>query len=454
LNHLRPALRQCSAGRSAFQRRATIGRGRYNRLVFRALVNRPMSDSQLFYEELNQPRPAIGYRISKRLAELRPNATVLEACDEEFELQRFAAAGFCHVDLRPGMHHEIQTHWDGPGEGSSERALNAWFEVVWQGKRLEVVSVTYRDAFGGTTFQWIVADEPETARTFLIAVCEWCHELRGEILVFAGGCWQKSTRLFQAIRTADYEGLVLGGSLKQEILRDLEEFLASRSVYEEYGVPWKRGILFLGPPGNGKTYCVKALINRLRRPCLYVQSFKSRYETEHAGIKNVFERARSSAPCLLVLEDLDSLITPENRSFFLNELDGFAENRGIITLATTNHPEKLDPSIVDRPSRFDMKYHFELPAANERREYLAVWNGRLHAQMQLTSVEIDQAAGWTEGFSFAYLKELILSSITRWIRGSRQGSVAGVMESQVGLLREQMTIEPAPPAVDVDLDEE
>lgn len=413
-----------------------------------------MNDSKLFYEELNQPRAAIGYRISQRLAELRPGKTVLEACDENFELERFAAEGLCRIQLEPGMHHEIQTSWDGPGEGCSQAAVNAWFEVSWQDKRLEVISVKYRDSFGGARFVWVIADEPGTARAFFIAVCEWSHELRGEILVFGGGCWQKSTRLFQAIRTADYEGLVLRGSLKQDIRRDLEEFLSSRAVYEEYGVPWKRGILFLGPPGNGKTYCVKALVNHLRRPCLYVQSFKSRYDTEHAGIKSVFERARSSAPCLLVLEDLDSLITAENRSFFLNELDGFAENRGIITLASTNHPEKLDPSILDRPSRFDMKYHFDLPAHDERCEYLSIWNGRLHAQMQLSAAEADQAAGWTEGFSFAYLKELILSSITRWIRGPRQGSLAGVLQSQVGLLREQMAVEPAPPSAPaIDLDE-
>ena len=64
----------------------------------------------------------------------------------------------------------------------------------------------------------------------------------------------------------------------------------------------------------------------------------------------VFARARRSAPCLVVLEDLDSLIKDENRAFLLNELDGFADNEGVVVIASTNHPEKLDPAILDRPS--------------------------------------------------------------------------------------------------------
>jgi len=114
-------------------------------------------------------------------------------------------------------------------------------------------------------------------------------------------------------------------------------------VYERYGVPWKRGVLFLGPPGNGKTHTLKALLNASPGvPCLYVKSFKADYRgTDQDNIRKVFGRARACAPCLLVLEDLDSLIDDENRSFFLNELDGFADNAGIVTLATTNHPDKL-----------------------------------------------------------------------------------------------------------------
>ena len=67
----------------------------------------------------------------------------------------------------------------------------------------------------------------------------------------------------------------------------------------------------------------------------------------------VFERARGLRPCVLVLEDLDSLVNDENRSFFLNQIDGFEQNHGLMILATTNHPDRIDSAIIDRPSRFD-----------------------------------------------------------------------------------------------------
>ena len=107
---------------------------------------------------------------------------------------------------------------------------------------------------------------------------------------------------------------------------------------------------------------MKALINQLAQPCLYVRNFG--YDDQE-GMALLFARARM-APCIVVLEDLDSMITNENRAFFLNELDGFSANTGVAVLATTNHPEKLDTAILERPSRFDRKYYFNLPAEPER----------------------------------------------------------------------------------------
>lgn len=152
----------------------------------------------------------------------------------------------------------------------------------------------------------------------------------------------------------------------------------------------------------------------------------------------VFDRARKTAPCVLVLEDLDSLVTAHNRSFFLNELDGFAANIGIVALATTNHPERLDPAILDRPSRFDRKYPFILPALAERKAYITLWNGTLKPRLRLTDEGIETISAQTEDFSFAYLKELFLSSMMRWISGPQQGAMEEVISGQVNVLREQM----------------
>ena len=69
----------------------------------------------------------------------------------------------------------------------------------------------------------------------------------------------------------------------------------------------------------------------------------------------VFNHARTMSPCVLILEDLDSLITDRNRSFFLNQLDGLEGNDGLLLIGTTNHIERLDPGLSNRPSRFDRK---------------------------------------------------------------------------------------------------
>src|SRR5262249_35575934 len=137
-----------------------------------------------------------------------------------------------------------------------------------------------------------------------------------------------------------------------------------------------------------------------------------------------------------VLEDLDSLLNDENRSFFLNELDGFAANIGVILIATTNHPERLDPAILDRPSRFDRKYPFDLPALPERLAYITMWSASLQPALRLSEDGKTKLASATEGFSFAYLKELFLSSMMRWI--NQQGNMEQVMLEQESVLREQM----------------
>jgi ATP-dependent 26S proteasome regulatory subunit len=139
-----------------------------------------------------------------------------------------------------------------------------------------------------------------------------------------------------------------------------------------------------------------------------------------------------------VLEDLDSLINDRNRSFFLNELDGFAANTGIVTLATTNHPERLDPAILERPSRFDRKYHFELPGPTERVAYIGMWNDALQPELRLSPTGVERVAEQTEAFSFAYLKEVFLSSMMSWIASPQAPSMDDTVLAQTCSLRAQM----------------
>lgn len=429
-----------------------------------------MRKEQLIREALSLPGSVIAYYVSQILADMYPQKALVEGPDVLFDLEDYASAGHCALEQKALIYSQVLTHYLGPqvsipgvpagtlrfsgflpvavGPGTAasgkelfERASNAWFEVQWHNSTLDVIVMHWSD--GRPVYHyWILADTAEIAKGLLLEVCRWNAEVRGEVLVFDGGCWSKDAALFQSIGGATFDNLILKGHLKQDIHDDLRQFFAARSLYEQYGIPWKRGILFVGPPGNGKTHAVKALINALAQPCLYVKSFRAEHRADEDNIRQVFDRARKSAPCILVLEDLDSLLTSQNRAFFLNELDGFAANVGIVTLATTNHPERLDPSILDRPSRFDRKYPFDLPELSERLAYISMWNASLKPELQVTDEGIARLGELTDGFSFAYLKELFLSSLMRWIgvEGNKDAreTMQQVMEAQIDVLREQM----------------
>ncbi len=397
-----------------------------------------MNLEDLIREALCLPTDAIAYHVSERLAALFPDKAIVQGDDRIFDVDEYARAQLCDFEKKASIYSQIVTEWQGLQEGIEDETQNAWMEVEWQGHTLDVITLYWMEGYNKSYHYWILAENEEIAKNFLLAVCTWNSEIRSEVLVFDSGCWHKDEHLFHAIKNATFDNLVLRGSLKQDIREDLERFFASRSIYEEYGIPWKRGILFVGPAGNGKTHAVKALINTMKQPCLYVKSFRAEYRTDEDNIRDVFTRAREAAPCILVLEDLDSLVTPQNRSFFLNELDGFATNVGIVALATTNHPERLDPSILDRPSRFDRKYPFELPATAERQAYIELWNTSLKSALRLSDVAAAQIAEMTEGFSFAYLKELFLSSMMRWIVTPQPGTMGTLMAAQIDALREQM----------------
>ena len=390
-------------------------------------------------DALHKPNDYIAYHVGRELAELHPGKAILEGQDGSFDLEEYVCADKCALVHETSVFNHRRTEWSRPGKKLKEVVENAWLNVLWRGRLLDVLFLTYSEDCYRARHHWIIAEDRKIAEEFFYDVCEWNSEVRGEVLVFEDGDWEKSKDLYSAIKSATFDNLILRESLKQDIQDDFARFFAAREVYEQHGIPWKRGALFIGPPGNGKTHTVKALINQLKQPCLYVKGFKAGYATEQECMRRVFARARLTTPCLVVMEDIDSMIDDKNRSFFLNELDGFSANTGVVVLATTNHPEQLDSSILDRPSRFDRKYYFALPAALEREGYIATWNGTLQPQLRVSDGVAREMARQTEGFSFAYLKELVLSAMMQWMAGAGSVSMAEVMVDQVTRLRFQMT---------------
>nr|WP_322720890.1 ATP-binding protein [Nostoc sp. ChiQUE02]MDZ8233979.1 ATP-binding protein [Nostoc sp. ChiQUE02] len=404
-------------------------------------VNREKEVSKINIDEaflskaLHKPTPAIFYDVSNALADFfSDKKVIIEGQNHSFSrsLTYYEEAEHCTLKQKSGIYAQVYTRYYDSNTYSQPE--NIWYEVSWEDKDIEVLFVTLGDSLR----YWIIADSKDIAESFLIAVCEWSEDVRSEIWVFEWGCWEKSGKLFNSIKNATTDNLILKEDLKEKIIYDIDSFFHSKSTYEEYKIPYQRGILLIGTPGNGKTHTVKALINKIKQTCLYVKSFH-----DDDDIHKIFQHARSCSPCILVLEDIDSLITEDNRSFLLNELDGFAENTGILTLATTNYPEKLDPAIFKRPGRFDRKYYFEPPEENERLAYIDLWNkSQPKPELQLDKEQMKQVAEKTDNFSFAYIKELLISALIYWFNQSepKQPIIDIVME-QIKSLQEQISSE-------------
>lgn len=108
----------------------------------------------------------------------------------------------------------------------------------------------------------------------------------------------------------------------------------------------KRGLIFHGPPGNGKTTTAKALMKALMArpnpvPTLVVKTLAQRSFGPQKSVRQIFTKARQTAPCLLLFEDVDSLVTDQVRSYFFNEVDGLEDNDGILMIGSTNNRRSL-----------------------------------------------------------------------------------------------------------------
>lgn len=132
------------------------------------------------------------------------------------------------------------------------------------------------------------------------------------------------------------------------------------------------------------------------------------------------------SPCLLILEDIETIVTPSTRSYFFNEVDGLENNDGILMLASTNYLDKLDPGLTKRPSRFDRKYLFPLPNEDERKLYAEYWHEKLKKNKKIGFPKslCPPIAAITEEFSFAYMQEAFVATLLELAR--RRTDIASV----------------------------
>lgn len=208
-------------------------------------------------------------------------------------------------------------------------------------------------------------------------------------------------------RAVSRDDVIMAPEIKQDIYRSLDRFFAEdRSFYKTYDIPYKRGILLYGHPGNGKTTLVKSIAGSVPGPVAYWQITEY---TSSESIEEVFDAAVRMTPMVLVIEDIDSM-PKDARSFFLNTLDGATSKEGVFLIGTTNYPEKIDPGLMNRAGRFDRAYEIVLPDEKLRAEFF--YRKRLH---EFAGEDIVQeTAKLTEGFTFAQLGELYISAALHW----------------------------------------
>jgi hypothetical protein len=156
-----------------------------------------------------KPNDYLGYHVGRELAALHPERAVIQGQNWYFDLDTFVREGQCAVVEQKSVFHHVTTNWEETGKKLHEKTENSWLNVLWQGHLLDVVLISWNDGCYRKRHHWIVAEERKTAEDFFRTVCEWCCEVRGEILVFHDGYFQKDKQLFNSIKSATFDNLIL-----------------------------------------------------------------------------------------------------------------------------------------------------------------------------------------------------------------------------------------------------
>jgi hypothetical protein len=262
------------------------------------------------------------------------------------------------------------------------------------------------------------------------------------IYVFDGR-WMSGDKLAADIAGLSWDHVILPPALEQEIKDDTRIFFTgSDEVYARLSIPKKRGHIYYGPPGNGKTTVAKILANEIEGiSFIYVKLFYGRSCTAEEGIERVYQVAEAQAPAIVLIEDLDSQINAKTRSLFLNTLDGFDAPDRVLTIGTTNNPQFIDPALLNRPSRFDRKWRFGLPRKEERARYLKnriekFTKEETNEEMQGLIDEV--LAPDTRSFSMAMMQELIVSAGYEYVMNEEKKPFKACLVSALHTTQAQM----------------
>jgi len=195
-------------------------------------------------------------------------------------------------------------------------------------------------------------------------------------------------------QTIEWDDLKLEPEVKDR-LKKLESLIAKNDPSID-----SRGLIFVGPPGCGKTLTGK-LLSKMSPTFIWVTAKDCSNMGPSYAFSTAFELARDLRPTILFAEDIDSYIGGDLIDLLKTELDGMKLNNGVFTILTSNFPQHLPEALIDRPGRFHDIIQFNLPSEIIRKEMLQYF---LKEEVDVQT--LDSIVKQTEGFSGAHIREI------------------------------------------------
>ena len=240
---------------------------------------------------------------------------------------------------------------------------------------------------------------------------------------------------FATVPDVSWDDIGALSSIREELTLSVLEPISHPEKFQALGLPLPAGVLLYGPPGCGKTLLAKAIANESGANFISVKGpeLLDKYVGEsERSVRVVFERARSSSPCIIFFDELDSLcpkrgsdsgggVSERVVNQLLTEMDGLDSRRSVFVIAATNRPELIDPAML-RPGRLDKLLYVPLPSPEDRYSILQALGAsiKLAQDVSLRDIAHDpRANGFSGADCAALLREAGLAVLRDGILGKR-----------------------------------
>lgn len=242
--------------------------------------------------------------------------------------------------------------------------------------------------------------------------------------------------------------------VKRELYETIQYPLEHADKFEKFGMQASKGVLFYGPPGCGKTLLAKAIANECGANFISIKGpelLSMWFGESEANIRDLFDKARAAAPCILFFDEMDSIAKSRGGgqggsseagdrviNQILTEIDGVGAKKSVFVIGATNRPDILD-NAVTRPGRLDQLIYIPLPDLLSRK---SIFRANLRKSPVEPAVDIDQLASATEGFSGADITEICQRAAKNAIREAVNADIERAKKIAAG------EIDPDEPAED------